>query len=345
MNQPKKILVFQTAFLGDVVLTLPMIQRLQRAYPTAEIDVVTTPAAADLLRNHPAISTIIHYDKRKAQSGLRGIIAMAIFLQRRSYDLAIAPHRSLRTALILALAGIPERIGFSTASGKFLYHRLVRYVKEHHEIERDIDLLSAIGISPDRKELPSLFPSDADEEFISKFLFEHEVADQQRMIAIAPGSVWATKRWPAERFAHLAVMLADAGYEILIIGGKEDRDLAQSVVATAKHKHIYDTSGQLTLLQSAELIGRCRVLVTNDSAPLHMGVAMGTPVAAIFGATVPAFGFGPYGEKDIVIETNGLTCRPCAIHGGKSCPIKTFDCMKRIEAEAVFGKVTALASL
>ncbi len=342
MNDPKRILVFQTAFLGDVILTLPMIQLLHLRYPSAEIDVVTTPKAAPFLLNHPAVSNIIQFDKRNLQSGLKGIMALAIVLARRKYDLAVAPHRSVRTTMILMMSGVKERIGFSNAAGAFLYKYRVRYEKSMHEIDRNISLLQPLGIRNPDRELPKLFPSKSDSDYINKFLFERELLNQERMIAVAPGSVWATKRWPAERFAQLAVMLAEAGYELLIMGGKEDEDLANAIIGAAKHKHIYNAAGKLSLLQSAELIGRCKVLITNDSAPLHIAVAMRTPVAAIFGATVPAFGFGPYGDHDLVIETKGLECRPCAIHGGNSCPIGTFVCMNNIEAEMVYRKVERL---
>ncbi|MFZ4619066.1 MAG: lipopolysaccharide heptosyltransferase II [Bacteroidota bacterium] len=339
MKEPARILVFQTAFLGDVILTLPMIQLLHARYPSAEIDVVTTPNAAEFLMNHPAISNIIKYDKRKVQKGLKGIAAMSVFLSKRNYDLAVVPHRSFRTSMIITLSGIKERIGFSTASVAFLYNHVVRYEKNFHEIDRNISLLQPLGIQNPDRELPRLYPSKTDKEYINKFLFERELLNQERMIAIAPGSVWNTKRWPAERYAQSAVMLAEAGFELLIVGGKEDEELGAAIVETAKHKHIYNAVGKLSLLQSAELIGRCNVLITNDSAPLHIAVAMRTPVAAIFGATVPAFGFGPYGDHDIVIETKDLKCRPCAIHGGKECPIGTFVCMKNIEAEMVYQKV------
>ena len=170
VNDPKHIVVFQTAFLGDVILTLPMVQLLHQRFPAAEIDVVTTPKAAELLMNHPAVTTIIKYDKRNAQKGLKGIAAMAVFLNKRKYDLAVAPHRSFRTSLILALSGIKERIGFSTAAGRFLYNHVIRYKNTLHEIDRNISLLLPLEIKNTDRELPSLHPSTADGEYIGKFL-------------------------------------------------------------------------------------------------------------------------------------------------------------------------------
>ncbi len=342
MSIPKKILVFQTAFLGDVVLTLPMIQILNKEFPDAEIDVVVTPRAADLLYNHPAIANVIPYDKRKSQKGVRGIFRLAKMIRQEKYDAAVVPHRSFRTSCIIGLSNIPMRITFATSAGKIFYNHIAPYQKNLHEIERNYSLLSPFHIQIREKELPSLFPSLSDKNRVNKFLFEREIIEQKKMIAVAPGSVWNTKRWLVERFAELSLMLANNGLQIIIIGGKEDSELAKAIVETAKHKNIHDSTGKLSLLQSAEIIGRCRALVTNDSAPLHFGVAMRTPVVAVFGATVPAFGFAPYGNHDVVVEINDLKCRPCAIHGGNKCPIGTFDCMKRIEAEMVFEKVKSV---
>lgn len=345
VTDPKRILVFQTAFLGDVILTLPMIQVLHARYPHAAIDVVTTPAAAEFLSNHPAITEIIKYDKRRTQKGLRGILALAIFLHRRKYDLAIVLHRSFRSTLVTALSRIPLRIGFSTANGSLAYHHSVRYDSTKHEVERNLALLVPLGIAASRKELPSLYPSQHDIHLVNKFLFEREILEQNNLIAIAPGSVWNTKRWLPERFAQLARSLANDGYQILLIGGSDDEDLIKAIAEEANHKLIHSCAGKLTLLQSAEVLRRCRILVSNDSAPLHMAVAMRTPVVAIFGATAPEFGFAPYGDHDVVVEINGLKCRPCAIHGGRVCPIGTFDCMKRIDADMVYRHVVRLAAV
>ena len=339
MKDPKNIVVFQTAFLGDVILTLPLIQVLKRNFPLASIDVVTTPVASSLVANHPSIARIIPYDKRNTQKGMKGVISFARDLRQRRYDVAVVPHRSLRTAAVLALAGIPQRIGFSNASGRFVYNHIVQYVKTKHEIERNYALLSPLGIRVTQKELPSLHPSLDDINHVNKFLFEREILNQRTMVAIAPGSVWNTKRWLVERYAQLALLLANEGKEVLIVGGNADTELGRAIIETTKHKQVHDATGRLSLLQSADLIGRCNVLVSNDSAPLHMAVAMRTPVVAIFGATVPEFGFAPYGKDDVVVETKGLSCRPCAIHGGDMCPIGTFDCMKKIEAEMVLKKV------
>jgi heptosyltransferase-2 len=158
------------------------------------------------------------------------------------------------------------------------------------------------------------------------------------LVAIAPGSVWNTKRWPKEHFITLAKMLMDDGISIILIGGRDDLALC-SEIRNALGGNAVNAAGMLTLLQSSELIQRCVVLVSNDSAPVHLAAGVRTPVVAIFGATAPHFGFAPRGANDLVVEIDGLSCRPCAIHGGKRCPIKTFVCMNDLKPELVFTKV------
>jgi heptosyltransferase-2 len=187
--------------------------------------------------------------------------------------------------------------------------------------------------------LPRLYPAEADQKRIDRLLVELEIARPDQLVAVAPGTIWNTKRWLKERFSSLAVNLDEAGLEIVLLGGREDQTLCNEIRTLSGSSHVYNTAGMLNLLQSVELIRRCRILICNDSAPMHMAAAVGTPVVAVFGATVPAFGFGPSGPRDLVVETQGLKCRPCSIHGGETCPIKTFDCMKNISYEHVYQKV------
>ena len=162
------------------------------------------------------------------------------------------------------------------------------------------------------------------------------------MIAIAPGTVWNTKRWPSDRFAALAEKLVTRGARVVVVGGQDDSGLLTPYLSPGSIPRVAVAAGHLTILQSAELIRRCRVLVCNDSAPMHLAVAVRTPVVALFGATIPEFGFAPTGEHDIVLETKGLPCRPCSIHGGDVCPVKTFVCMMDIPVERVVEAVERL---
>ncbi len=342
MRSVGRILVIQTAFLGDVILTLPLLQTLKDFFKDARIDVVVVPRAADICRNHPAVHEIISYDKRGAAKGLKGIWQLSRFLKDRHYDLAVVPHRSLRSAILAFLARIPLRIGFKRSAGFFLFTKRIRYEKNKHEVERNLSLLAGIGIRELGTVLPRMYPGAEDVAFTSSFLKDMGIDTEAPLAAIAPGTLGNTKRWLKERFAELSSTLNSEGFQVLLIGGREDVGLCREIKELAGSDKTYSTAGDLSLLQSAEAIRRCSIMISNDSAPMHIAVAVGTPVVAIFGATVPAFGFAPYGSHDKVVETRGLSCRPCSIHGGEKCPIKTFECMKNISAEKVFSKVKSV---
>jgi heptosyltransferase-2 len=334
-----KILVVQTAFLGDVVLTLPLIQCIKKNYPEASIEVVVVPAAANLLENHPAVSAILAFDKRGTDKGMKGFLRLRKRLAANQYDVAFVPHRSLRSALLARLADIPVRIGFDRSSGSHFFNHIVRYRAELHEIERNLSLLDPFGAARLGRELPSIYPSSSDCATIDQLLHECRIGETKGVIAIAPGTIWNTKRWIKERFAEVGKTMSGRGYAVALIGSREDRELCEEIRQLSGGTNVVNSAGMLTLRQSAELIRRSRVLLSNDSAPMHIAVAVRTPVIAIFGATVPEFGFGPYGERDVVVQTTPLACRPCSIHGTKECPIKTFDCMNNITVEKVIQTI------
>lgn len=335
--KPGKILVVQTAFLGDVILTLPLVQVAKKVFPDAQIDVVTVPKTASVLRNHPDIREVVEFDKRGKDSGLLGLWKMSKELHSRKYDVAIVPHRSLRSAMLVKLSKISTRVAFDKSSGRWMYSHTVPYRQGHHEVERNISLLEALGVRWADKELPNLYPSEDDRDIVDKIFNGGRVGSNSSLIAIAPGTVWNTKRWLKERFADLAQRFADDGCNVVLIGGEGDSALCDEIKKAAlRNGRVHNFAGQLSLLQSAELLRRCRLLVCNDSAPMHLAVAMRTPVVAVFGATVPEFGFAPYGKQDVVVETKGLECRPCSIHGGDACPIRTFVCMKNIPSDMVY---------
>lgn len=340
MRKIENILVVQTAFIGDVILTLPLVQVLKEYFAFSNIDVVVVPRAAELLANHPAIGETIVYDKRGADAGWKGFKRLLQVIRSKKYDLALLPHRSLRSGLLAFLAGIPLRIGFSKSVARPFYSKSVKLEKGLHEIERNLSLLGGIGIEHHQKVLPDLYPSEQAKKKVDRLLADFGLSDAHNLIGIAPGTVWNTKRWLEEGFAVLIKQLSENGWKSVLLGGKGDEALCSEILALSGDTHAHSLAGKLSLLESAELLRRCRSLVSNDSAPMHLAVAMRTPVVAIFGATVPAFGFAPYGEHDVVVETRGLSCRPCSNHGGEKCPIKTFECMKQITPEKVFMRLT-----
>jgi heptosyltransferase II len=190
-------------------------------------------------------------------------------------------------------------------------------------------LLAGRRVEPQDRIQPRLYPSDADEGAVDALLASYDYQGEP-LVAVAPGSVWATKRWPY--FGALATQLATTG-RLVVIGGPDDRAVADEVLGAAPADTI-DAAGKLGLLASAALLRRCRVLVTNDSAPLHLASAMNTPTVALFGPRVPAFGFSPLASRALTGEID-LACRPCHHHGLMTCPLGHHRCMRDLPVPVV----------
>jgi len=322
-------LVIQTAFLGDVVLTTPLLTALAEQH--GPLDVVATPGAAPLLATHPAVRRVIPYDKRGGDRGLAGLLGLARRLGAARYEVAYLPHRSLRSAALAFLARVPRRVGFDDG-WPLLYTETRHRPRTGHEIDR----LLALAGAPAAAFPPQLYPLPQDEQVVDGCLSDAGIVGD--FVALAPGSIWGSKRWPF--YEALASQLAER-IAIVVVGGVEDADLGRSIAAAVRGSggRALDACGRLTLLQSAALIGRARLLVTNDSAPLHVGSALGTRVVALFGPTVPEFGFGPIGAGDLALGVTDLVCRPCSDHGSPVCPLGHHRCMRELRVETV---VTAL---
>ena len=324
-------LVIQTAFLGDVVLTTPLLSALAARH--GPVDVVTTPAAAVLLQHHHAVAEVIPYDKHGAAHGLRGLTRLGGELRSRGYRRVYLPHRSLRSAILALWSGAPERIGFADSAVAFTYTGRVVRNRTGHEVER---LLALAQPGPSERPAVALGLTQEDDAAATAWLTRHGVGP--RFTAIAPGSVWATKRWPY--YAELASTLDGP---VVIVGGQDDVPLAQAIVAATGGKAV-SAAGALGLRASAALIQRAGCLVTNDSAPLHLATAVGTPVVAIFGPTVPELGFGPRRTGDVALGHGELSCRPCSSHGPPACPLGHHRCMRELSVEVVRQAVTTIAS-
>jgi len=325
-----RILIIQTAFIGDLILTLPLIQTLKKNIPDSTIDLLCIPYTKEVVKNNPYISNVIVFDKHKKKS-IKDIIYLANNLKKEKYEYAFLPHRSIRSGLIAMLSKIENRIGFKKTLFDFLYTESVEYQSDIHEIDRNLSLIKFLKFKEIYR-IPDLFPDDSDKFFVNDFLDNNNITE--KFVCIAPGSKWFTKRWPIDYFIELIKMFNNENIKVILIGGKEDSDICNSI--TIEINNIINTSGIFSLLQTAELIKRSSLLISNDSAPIHIATSMNTPVIDIYGPTTPEIGFYPLSEKSISIEIKDLNCRPCKIHGGNKCPVRTFDCMKNILPEKIF---------
>ncbi len=328
--------VIQTAFPGDVILSTPLIRRAAERLGLP-VDVVTTPAAAPVLQNNPHIRDVIVFDKKGADGGLGGVLRLAKKLRVRGYGVAYLAQASLRSGAIAWLARIPRRIGFRNAAGSRTYTHAVMDAGELHQIER---LLRLADGAPDRRE-PEIYPSSGDREAVDRLLAEAGISGE--FVALAPGSAWATKRWPY--FPELARALAD-DVPLAIVGGPGDRADARAIRnALGTAGQVADGAGVLSLLASGELIRRAVALVANDSAPVHLASATNTPVIEVYGPTVPQFGFAARPLRSRIVEPDPLPCRPCHHHGPVVCPLVHHKCMRDTPVARVLAEVRTVLQI
>ncbi len=327
----KKIAVIHTAFIGDIVLSTPFIKKIKENNPDSEIYYVTTPAGKAVLNNNPYIKEIITYDKRGVHKGIKGFIEIKNKLKGIGIDKAYIPHRYLRSSALAFFSGIKERIGYSNSGGKFFLTNKIEYLKGFHEVERLFNLVEGENPKNDKIEL---FPSEKEIKNIDDLWKKMEIKDE-KIVVIAPGSKWFTKMWPIEYFNELIKKLStEKCVKVIIIGGKDEERLE-----IGSYENVENLIGKTSLLELKEIFRRSDIVVTNDSSPIHIASATDIFIVAIFGATVREFGFYPWSKNSIIIEKKDLKCRPCGIHGGKSCPEKHFKCMRDITVETVYEEV------
>jgi lipopolysaccharide heptosyltransferase II len=336
-----RVLIAQTSFLGDVVLSTPVCAAVRRRYPDAHITLLVRPEAAGILDGHPHVDAVLTDDKRGQH---RGIGALRVLRQLRHgrFDVALALHKSFRTAWLLAAARIPRRIGFRQSAGWFLYHRCVDREASRHDVERNLGIVAGLDIDPNTViTRPFVACSAAAAARFQAVLRTRGIAAGARLIGIAPGSAWATKRWTIDGYAALLAAIQEQLHATpVLLGAAPDVAVAESIQRVAGHLGV-NLVGQTDLALLVAAIDACAALVTNDSAPMHIAVARGTPVVAIFGPTVPQQGYGPYTDRAVIVQRD-LSCRPCSRHGGAQCPIGTHACMKDVTASAVLAAVEGL---
>ncbi len=341
----KNVLVVQTSFLGDTVLTLPLLAEIKRRYPAGKLTLLSAPVGSELLGSHPGIDEVIVDDKRHEDAGVMGLWRKAKFLEQKKFTLAISPHKSLRSALLLFLAKIPYRVGFRQSKGAFLFHALANRNPLRHDVERNLSILEALGIPTQECRQSMDFCVSPDSKEKNRQLLDAAGIDLKRiLIGVNAGSVWATKRWSADLFAALIRRLKqDLDCEIVLFGGPEDVGTVAKIQALCG-TDVVNWCGKTALQDLPAAVSACDLFITNDSGPMHIAVACKVPVVAIFCATTPSLGFYPYSSKAVVVEKE-LSCRPCTSHGSRRCPLGTEDCIRLVRPEHVLQAAKQLLEL
>ncbi len=333
--QPRKILIRATNWIGDAIMTTPAVRTISQNFPRAEISILVHPWVADVFTASPYIDRIIPYQKRTVHKGLSGIRRLSQELRRQNFDLAILLQNAFEAALIVKLAGIPLRLGYSRdCRGILLSHAigLKKQRKKIHQVHYYQGLLADAGLElgPDKLFLQV---SQADRDSAARFLNSQEGP----LIGLNPGAAYGpAKRWPAEKYADLARMVEQKHQaRVMVFGTNDDRQTAAVIARSCKE--IIDLTGRTTLAEAMALIYQCQVFVTNDSGLMHVAAALKTPLAAIFGSTNPVT-TGPFSENNIILR-QPLSCSPCM---KTHCRQNNFACMEKIEVEDVLTAVDVL---
>ena len=328
----KKILVIQTAFIGDVVLATSLLESLHQELPAAKMDILVRKGNESLFQEHPFIHQVLVWDKKNNK--YQNWLGLLFKIRSNNYDVVINAQRFAATGLWTAFSNAKLKIGFDKNPFSFLFTHAVAHQfteKGLHEIDRNHLLLSALYSTQVVK--PKLYPSKADGLAVLNY-------QQLPYICIAPASVWFTKQFPIEKWVDLINELPFQG-SIYLIGGPGDKILCDQILQKTHRKGVVNLSGRLSFLASAALQKKAVLNYVNDSAPMHFASSVNAPVVAIYCSTMPNFGFGPLSDHSYIVQTNeAVSCRPCGIHGKKQCPLKHFNCAKTIKMEQLISPLS-----
>ncbi len=310
-------------------MSTPIFKGLHEIWPDALIDVLVIPETAAVLNNNPYINRVFNFDKRKKLNKLRSFLPLILKLRKNKYDISFSIQSSFTSSLIMLMAGIKNRVGYSRQK---LITRKIAIDRSLHIRERVLMLIEDFSDKTFNNET-AVFCSELDSRKAKSITVSN---GNSKKIAMAPASVWATKKWPENYFVELLKKCGN--YSIYLIGGPEDYNLCEAIINQTGLSNIANYAGKLSILESCALIKEMDLLICNDSAPLHMANAVNTNVFAFFGPTVKAFGCYPYRSGNKILELD-LDCRPCSKHGGKRCPKGHHNCMLDVKPDFVFKEI------
>lgn len=323
----QRILVIQTAFIGDVVLATGLLETLHLEYPEAKLDLLVRKGNEALFVGHPFLKEVLIWDKRLSK--YKHLFQVLQKIRSKKYDLIVNLQRFAATGFLTAFSNAKRTIGFDKNPFSIFFTDKVKHVisdgtRAMHEIERNQELIHSVTSLPVSK--PKLYPGKNDYKEIAKWL----VPD---FICIAPASVWFTKQFPSDQWTELINAISEYT-TIYLLGAPSDHSLCDLIQQNSSHKKVVNLAGKLNFLQSAALMKNALMNYVNDSAPMHFASSVNAPVTAVYCSTIPDFGFGPLSDDRHIVEViEPLSCRPCGLHGKKACPLGHFNCARMITTQ------------
>jgi ADP-heptose:LPS heptosyltransferase len=344
-NIIKSILLIRLDHLGDVLLTTPAVKSLKQRFPHARITMVVKEWAFEAIKDNPHIDKLIIFNpswtiasqEGTRSAGLGGICKLIFQLRKERFDLAIDFKGDPRNILIAYLSGARRRISYGIRGGGFLLTDIVPYEPGIHEIDKNLNLLTPLGIRSEDSHMELLINGE-DKTMVEEILAQEGIDLNRKAIALHYGGASRYKRWDAKKYIVLAERLTASKFiNVLIFGGHYERKASR--LGENPKKGIV-VMPDMTICQMAAAFERCDLLVCNDSGPMHVGIAVGTPTVAIFGPTFPDR-FGPRDLKRNRVVRSQLSCSPCW-HPDKSIDCKEMNCLKRIEVDEVLATIDDL---
>ena len=330
----RKVLFIQTAFLGDVILATSAMETWHAAHPEDRIHMLVRKPMDALFEGHPWLDKMLAWDKRPRVKGKDWRRLVRVVAKSHTMCHQPSPSRIFRRPYGLSMANV--RVGYANnpLAWRFTHRMPHRWGDGTHEVERHRSLLSPFVPELQATVEPCLYPNET-------HVREAEKAGARGVVLVMPGSQWATKAWPEGQFGKL---LDDVSEPVLLLGAPNERRLCERL--TEGRSHVLNATGELSLLGMVAAVQMAKVVVANDSAPLHVATATNTPTVALFTSTVPRFGFGPRASKHVVVEAmTELPCRPCGKHGRKRCPEGHFKCGWELSVQSVLEALFAVQRL
>lgn len=329
----KRILIIQTAYLGDVILATSVLEKLHQKYPDAELEILLRNGNESVFKDHPYVSKVWRWDKENKK--YKNLLSLIKRIRKKRFDAVFNLHRFATSGMITAMSAAPIRAGFDKNPFSFSYTHKVKHIintapgnKGLHETERNQLIIAPW--TDEKVSMPKLYPSETDESTVVQL-------KSKPYVCIAPASVWATKEFPAEKWCELINTLAP---EIIVylIGSKADKELCEKIKNESGFLNLSILAGSLSILQTASLMRDAKMNFVNDSAPTHIASSVNAPVTTIYCSTIPEFGFGPLSDISHIVQINrNLECRPCGLHGKKACPEFHFNCAKEISVKRILN--------
>lgn len=329
----KKILIIQTAFIGDTILASHFARAVKDYYPNSEIHFFLRKGNESVIEGLPSIEKVWVWDKKGGKT--KNLISLIVQLRKIKFDIVFNLHRHFNSGLVTTLIRAQQKIGFRQNPLSFFYSTKIIHKIPHpkgwHEVQRNLELIPGFNIEDNAKIYKPELPLQAEHfQKIDPYV-------KEEYFVLAPASVWFTKAWSEKKFRKLTLELVKRG-KVYFIGAPSDRALCERIGVDASS--VKNFCGDLNLLESAALMKNALRVFVNDSAPLHLASAVNAKTTAIFCSTIPGFGYTPLADDSVVVDVgNTLSCRPCGLHGHNNCPLGHFKCSEDIEIQKVIETI------